>query len=134
MAVPKLNILQWNARSIKANQNALSHYVQTHPIFTVLAITETHLRPAEPFKFLNYTSFRSDRPLQKGGGAALFIHPLLPAEEIHFHSPLEAVAVRIRYKGKKNNDSKCLHTTRGKQEPGHRKSASTSPSTGHSLR
>lgn len=102
MAVPKLNILQWNSRSIKANNNALTQYIQDHPEFSLLAISETHLHPLDNFQFLNYVSYRADRPCQKGGGAALFLHPLLPAEQINFLTPLEAVAVRVNYKGVKS--------------------------------
>jgi ribonuclease HI len=101
MAVPEVNILQWNARSIKANQNALAHYLESHPNFSVLAISETHLHNADTFKLLNLVSFRADRIQQRGGGAALFVHPLLPAERIDLHTPLEAVAIQVNYKGVK---------------------------------
>jgi Endonuclease-reverse transcriptase len=101
MAVPDVNILQWNARSLKTNQNALSHFLQENPTYSILAISETHLPPAETIKFQNYAVYRADRLQQKGGGAALLIHPDLPAKQIHFHSPLEAVAVRVMCNGRK---------------------------------
>jgi exonuclease III len=101
MAVPNVNILQWNARNIKTNQNALSQFLHENPTFSILAISETHLQPNESLQFPNYSAYRADRIHQKGGGAALLIHTDLPSEQIHFHSPLEAVAVRVMVNGLK---------------------------------
>jgi ribonuclease HI len=101
MEAPPINIAQWNARNIKTNQNALSQFVETCPSISVLAISETHLRPEDSLQLLDFVAYRVDRHNQKGGGVALFIHPQLPAEQIHFHTTLEAVAIRTIYKGKK---------------------------------
>jgi hypothetical protein len=101
MAVPEINIFQWNSRNFKANQNALSKYTHDNPSFSILSISETHLHPAETLQFENFVVYRADRQHQKGGGAALFIHPDLPADQIHFHSQLEAVAVQVMCNGRK---------------------------------
>jgi hypothetical protein len=101
MDAPLVNIMQWNSRSIKANLNSLSHYVETHPHISILAISETHLSPTDSFTFRDFVSYRADRFNQKGGGVGLFVHPKLPAEQIHFHTQLEAVAIRTNFRGKK---------------------------------
>jgi Endonuclease-reverse transcriptase len=96
------DILQWNARNIKSNKNALEHFIQLNPNFKIIAISETHLTPNEPFQLLNYVAYRADRSQQvhQGrGGAALFLHPDIPAHEIHFLTNLEVVAVKAEING-----------------------------------
>jgi ribonuclease HI len=98
-----LNLLQWNARNIKANSPALEQYLQQNPQFNILAISETHLKPSEPFRLSNLIAYRADRqncPRGGRGGAALFLSPDLPAHQIYFHSQLEVVAVRVILQGK----------------------------------
>lgn len=83
-------------RNLKANQNALEHVLTLHPNIKIVAISDTQFTPDDQFQLLNFVSYREDRahPGRAGrGGAALFLHPELPAQRIYFHTQLEVVAV-----------------------------------------
>jgi len=98
MAHTNINILQWNARSITANKNSLTRYISLHPQFSIIAVSETHLKPNQPFRFQNFTSFRADRNHMRGGGAALLVHTSIAAQQTTINTTMEAVAVTVRYR------------------------------------
>lgn len=68
----ELKIINWNAHSIsnkKLELEQLIHYIQPH----IICITETWLRPNQPFNVHGYYVHRKDRLIGRGGGVAILI-------------------------------------------------------------
>lgn len=70
----QLNILNWNARSIKGKEDELFNFLRKQNI-QLAAITETFLKPGISIKRdPNYLVYRNDRIDGAAGGVAIIIH------------------------------------------------------------
>ena len=85
-----LKICHWNARSLKANLAEFNKFLSTHSPH-IVCICETWLTYNFNPKFLNYTLYRQDRLLGKGGGMLILVRKeishnildLTPYQECH---------------------------------------------------
>ena len=69
-----IKILNWNARSLKANENELFNFLTVNNVHIAI-ITETFLKPNIKLKYdPNYVVHRYDRIQGSGGGVAIVIH------------------------------------------------------------
>jgi exonuclease III len=74
MSIESLNILNWNARSIKDNEDELFNFLRVHDVH-IAVITETFLKPNVKVKRNpNYFVYRNDRLNGLGGGVAIIVH------------------------------------------------------------
>lgn len=72
-----LRVVSWNANGISSKIIETTDFLIQHDV-DVLLLQETHLRPCNPLKFPNYTVYRSDRLVGRGGGTAIAIRNSLP--------------------------------------------------------
>lgn len=63
----------------------------------ILFVTETHLKPSDNFKLKNMIAYRTDRPIRRGGGTAIFIKSSIThnVEVLPALRTLEATAITI---------------------------------------
>ena len=74
MDIKSLNVLNWNARSIKDNEDELFNFLRVHNVH-IAVITETFLKPGHKVKRdPNYFIYRNDRLDGAGGGVAIIVH------------------------------------------------------------
>lgn len=66
-----INILQWNAKSLKKRIPELSYHSQT---YDVILISETWLSEPDTICIKGFDIIREDRLASKGGGVAIFVH------------------------------------------------------------
>lgn len=109
MALKKLNILQWNCRSVNSNKGSLRNLLSVEN-YDIVMLCETWLKPHQQFTLPGYNIVRKDRIDGKAGVAILVkkgIHYseitiignnfsddlMLCAIEIDFDSKLNVVAV-----------------------------------------
>jgi hypothetical protein len=63
----------WNARgTLIIDKGEIINFLSKHDI-DILLVSETHLKPTSRIRFPNYTTYRTDRPTNRGGGTAIFI-------------------------------------------------------------
>ena len=72
--ITNINLLNWNARSLKANENEYLNYLQVHNVH-IAVMTETFFKSnvilkSHPY----YVVQRFDRTTGTGGGVAIAIH------------------------------------------------------------
>ena len=73
-SINNINFLNWNARSLKANENEFFNYLQVHNVHIAI-ITETFLKSNVKLKsHPYYVVHRFDRITGAGGGVAIVIH------------------------------------------------------------
>lgn len=92
----KLNIIQWNAQSVRPKSLALEQLLSQDKIH-IAALSETWLEPESNFKINNYKIFRKDRQ-DSYGGVALLIHRSVEASLHSFSSSnpgMEVLMVKI---------------------------------------
>ena len=68
----KLNIISWNANSVKGKMGELKEFLYEAEV-DILLIQETFLKPTDPLKVPNYNIYRNDRLTGRGGGTAVII-------------------------------------------------------------
>ena len=93
-----LNIIQWNARSLKNKWTSFVQLLNQEKIH-IAAISETWLDQEFNLSVSNYVSYRLDRDLPYGG-VMLLIHNSIRSERIklsstHLNSKIEIVSVKI---------------------------------------
>ena len=72
--INSINILNWNARSLKDNEDELYNFLNTHNVHLAV-ITETFLKPDNKVKRdPNFFVYRNDRLDRTGGGVAIIVH------------------------------------------------------------
>lgn len=74
----KLNIIQWNAQSIKSKILSFQNILVQEKIH-IAAVSETWLDSNTILKLKDYNIFRADRS-DSYGGVALFVHKSIKAE------------------------------------------------------
>lgn len=77
-----MKIHYWNAQGLSSKIDLVRAFIQVTDL-DILLIGETHLKPHQKCKIFNYTIYRTDRLIEKGGGTAIIIrngmkHDLLP--------------------------------------------------------
>ena len=80
--INSINLMNWNARSLKANLTEFNKFLKDHKI-DISAVTETHLNSSIKIFVPNYFVIRKDRVNKKGGGVAFILkkdikHEILP--------------------------------------------------------
>lgn len=92
-------IIQWNARSVKANKDSLRHLMLQTTI-DIFAITETWLKPNEPFAYPGYIVVRDDRDDGYGGAALLIKQGIIfsVVSTVTQHDTLQIVGIRLHIK------------------------------------
>lgn len=91
-----LNIIQWNARSIKKKTKAFENLLLKEKIHTA-ALSETWLHTSTEFNIKNYNVFRIDRE-SEWGGVAILTHKSIQAQAydvISCNPGIEIVCVKI---------------------------------------
>jgi len=93
----KLNIMFWNARSIRNKQIETHNYLIDHEIHIAL-ISETWCKNTDIIKFPNYNCYKLDREGNRGGGVAILVHKeirhkLLPDMRLRV---IEAIGISIK--------------------------------------
>lgn len=85
-----------NATGLTGKKPELEAFITTHRV-DILLLTETHLRPTQPFKLRNMVGYRTDRRNAKGGGTAIYIHKDIPHLPVTLPplTTLEATAINI---------------------------------------
>ena len=74
ISINNINFLNWNARSLKANENEFFYYLQVHNVHIAI-ITEIFLKSNVKLKSHPYYVVpRFDRTTGAGGGVAIVIH------------------------------------------------------------
>lgn len=69
-----INILNWNARSLKASEDEFFNFLRVHQIH-IAVVTETLLKSGTTLKRdPNFFVYRNDRSVGAGGGVAIIIH------------------------------------------------------------
>ena len=72
--INSINFLNWNARSLKNNENELYNFLNSHNVHLAV-ITETFLKPDNKVKRdPNFFVYRNDRLDRTGGGVAIIGH------------------------------------------------------------
>ena len=97
MEVENLNIINWNARSLKANIMEFNNFLEKYKI-DIAAVTETHLNSNIKIYIPNYKVIRKDRNDRKGGGVALIIKNNIKFEYVLDLElkVIESVGIKIR--------------------------------------
>ena len=72
MAINKLNIINWNARSLRSNIVEFVNFLRNNNI-NIAIITETFLDSQAKIFIPGYNVIRKDRPNRKGGGVAIIV-------------------------------------------------------------
>ena len=88
-----LNIVQWNARSLRSNKGDLEQFMHQQNIHMAL-ISETWLKNTFPFNIPGYCIIRKDR-LDGYGGVAIVLKRSLIFQEL----PVHAFSPEIEYTG-----------------------------------
>ena len=92
----ELNLLQWNANSIRAHGSELRDFISNSNIsFDIICIQETYLKTSHNFCLVGYTTIRKDRETAKGGVATL-IKETMSFTELKSPDALEAIAIKIK--------------------------------------
>ena len=92
-----LRVVTWNANGVLHKKHELADFVATHDP-QILLLTETHLLPIQTFKLPNFTTYRTDRLLRRGGGTAILVKNTL----LHYNiqaptlKTLEATTIQIQ--------------------------------------
>ena len=92
-----LNIVHFNLDGIRGRQTNILNYIDqenTH----VIAISETHLKPAQHFSLGNFIPIRKDRTEKRKGGVAFFINNRIEFtvnDWFNKYPNLEALSVKI---------------------------------------
>lgn len=92
----KLNIIQWNAQSVRPKSLVLEQILSQDKIH-IAALSETWLEPESNYKINNYKIFRKDRH-DSYGGVALLLHRSVEASLDSFGSSnpgIEVLKVKI---------------------------------------
>lgn len=98
----QLNLMIWNARSIRKKSHEFLYFMRSRSI-DISLISETHLSSELSCSYPEYFTYRLDRPDDgKGGGVAIFIkrnirHKLLPCPQTEV---IEAIGVEVYHKHK----------------------------------
>lgn len=96
MSAKKMIALQWNSRSVRHKKSDLFYLINKHHP-SVLAISETWLKPDSIFRVPGYSCFRDDRN-DGHGGALLLVNRSIPYNRLNlpgFSDNLNAVAVSV---------------------------------------
>ena len=92
-----INILNWNARSLKANENEFYNFLTVNNVHIAI-VTETFLKPNIKLKYdPNYVVHRFDRIQNIGGGVAIVIHRRIK-HRLHSHlytKVIESLGVEV---------------------------------------
>lgn len=94
--IVKVNILQWNAQSIKPKLVALENILLQETIH-IAALCETWLEPDSHLKVNDYNIYRNDRS-DSYGGVALFVHKSIKASlyQIQAVNPaIEVICIKV---------------------------------------
>lgn len=95
----QLNIVQWNAQSIRSNRHIFSHFLIENNIHVAL-LCETWLKPEMRFNLKDYNTVR----LHSGNnhnGVAILIHNSLQFKKIDTsYDSIQNIAIRLKYGGK----------------------------------
>lgn len=100
----KLNIIQWNAQSIKSKILSFQNILVQEKIH-IAAVSETWLDSNTILKLKDYNIFRADRS-DSYGGVALFVHKSIKAEQMVINdldSSIEMVGINLFNCGVINN-------------------------------
>lgn len=92
----KLNILQWNAQSIKPKLVSFSEILRQEKVH-IAVLSETWLEPECDFKVNGYCVYRADRD-DSYGGVAILVHKSVKAQQKFFqihNSGIEIVCVKV---------------------------------------
>jgi hypothetical protein len=98
----ELNIIQWNARSLKANKLSFENALLHHKI-SIACISETWLKPYENFKINGYNILRDDRN-DGYGGTSIIIKNNIPFSQVNIIHDLQdtlqltAIEIEINYR------------------------------------
>ncbi|CAK1597701.1 unnamed protein product [Parnassius mnemosyne] len=90
-----LTLLQWNCRSIRNKKPDIIHLINSYNP-SILAISETWLKPGSPFRIPGFSCYRSDRSDGYGGALILLNRtiPLSPIQLPPILGNINAVAVK----------------------------------------
>lgn len=91
-----VRIIQWNARSIKANRETLEYIIKKYDIDIVL-LCETWLRPQDFFSGSGFSIYRHDRP-DGYGGVAIMVKNSFSHKKINLntsHINFEVIAIEV---------------------------------------
>jgi hypothetical protein len=93
----KINLLYWNARSIKGKSIETHNFLIDNNIHIAL-FNETWLKNTDKFSFPDYHCYRLDREERRGGGVAIVVrkglqHQLLPDLQLNV---IEAIGISLR--------------------------------------
>lgn len=98
-----LNVLAWNARSLRNKHSELSQFLLSFT-YEILLISETHLDQLNNFSIPNYTIYRVDR---RWGGVAILIKKSIPHSNLRFNSLDYAESISIQIDDSQNPFSIC---------------------------
>ena len=88
----KVDVLQWNIRGIRSNQEELSLLLHNKP--TVICLQETLMNPDKLIHLTGYSCLSCNL----SRGTAMYIKTNCLYSPINLITPLEAVAARISFK------------------------------------
>ena len=100
----KLKFLQWNARSIRANQESLDKLIKDRKLDIIL-LSETWLKSSHNYLKAGFTVYREDRMDSiHGGGVAILVRNSIPNKKININCAninFEVVGIEITILNKK---------------------------------
>lgn len=92
----RLNIIQWNAQSLRPKLIALEQFLSQEKIH-IAALNETWLVPDSPIKVNGYNIYRKDRD-GGWGGVAILVHKSIKSVQLNLdsiNSGIEVLGIRI---------------------------------------
>lgn len=108
-----LQIIFWNAKSIRAGRNELEEYVTSENIDVVL-VSETWLQPQHSNPNIQgYTMYRTDRTTTQGGGTAIYVRNVIKhyVTALPTLQHLEATAIVVTTKNGPLRLFSCYNTS-----------------------
>ena len=114
MNSPKcINILQWNAQSLYAQEDELKHHLcKSQNKVDIICIQESWLKPSKSYNIPGYNSIRCDRLSKSGGGTVIYIHPSHSYHEIKIDSAIECCAVEFKIKSEWITAQTCINVSK----------------------
>lgn len=93
----KLNIVQWNARSISSNKYSFVQFLVQYNIDIALVV-ETWLKPGIDFSIQGYSCIRKDR-IDGHGGVLILINEDIVYEscDYQFNYNIEIIGIKIKH-------------------------------------